>query len=153
MANKSSNAEQQDFPGYPHYPAKEDIMNVKDLDRVSLDVENLSRSQNAVEPLPAKRSLNTTANNSEPVLPEDETEDIDDPETAAANLTEDDLIALGDDDSAVPKNPVLDGEDLDIPGAEDDDSNEEIGEEDEENNYYSIGGDDHENLDEDRGTE
>ncbi len=46
-----------------------------------------------------------------------------------------------------------DGDDLDIPGAEEDDDNEEIGEEDEENNYYSLGGDAHENLDEDRGTE
>jgi len=31
----------------------------------------------------------------------------------------------------------LTGEDLDIPGAEQDDANEEIGEEDEENNMYS----------------
>ena len=30
------------------------------------------------------------------------------------------------------------GEDLDVPGAEDDDANEEIGEEDEENNNYSL---------------
>ena len=42
----------------------------------------------------------------------------------------------------------LSGSDLDIPGAELDDSNEEIGEEDEENNYYSIGGDNHDNLEE-----
>jgi hypothetical protein len=153
MDTKSSPVEQQDFPGYPHYPANQDIMNANELGRVSLDVENLSRSQNSIEPSPGKVTSNNKGNNSEPVLPEDEAEDIDDPETAAANLTEDDLIALGDDDSAVPKNPVLDGEDLDIPGAEDDDANEEIGEEDEENNYYSIGGDDHENLDEDRGTE
>lgn len=40
------------------------------------------------------------------------------------------------------------GEDLDIPGAELDDSNEEIGEEDEENNYYSLGGDNHDDLEE-----
>lgn len=40
------------------------------------------------------------------------------------------------------------GEDLDIPGAELDDEQEEIGSEDEENNYYSLGGDNHENLDE-----
>ncbi|MEO7802242.1 MAG: hypothetical protein ABIR81_09590 [Ginsengibacter sp.] len=153
MANNSSAPEQQDLPGYPHYPSNEDIMNVKDLNRVSLDVENLSRSQNAVEPTPNKFTLGHVGNNTEPVLPEDDAEDIDDPETAAANLTEDDLIALGEDDSSVPKNPVLDGEDLDIPGAEDDNSNEVIGEEDEENNYYSIGGDAHENLEEDRGTE
>jgi hypothetical protein len=42
------------------------------------------------------------------------------------------------------------GDDLDIPGTELDDLNEEIGEEDEENNYYSLGGDDHDDLEEDR---
>lgn len=31
----------------------------------------------------------------------------------------------------------ISGEDLDVPGAEDDDDNEDIGEEDEENNSYS----------------
>ena len=41
--------------------------------------------------------------------------------------------------------------DLDVPGAEADDSNELIGEEDEENNYYSLGGDNHEDLEEDKG--
>ncbi len=33
------------------------------------------------------------------------------------------------------------GNDLDVPGTEDDDSDEAIGEEDEENNIYSLGGD------------
>ena len=42
------------------------------------------------------------------------------------------------------------GEDLDIPGTELDDADEGIGEEDEENNYYSLGGDDHEDLEEDK---
>jgi len=46
------------------------------------------------------------------------------------------------------KNP---GKDLDVPGAELDDANEVIGEEDEENNYYSLGGDDHTDLEEDKG--
>jgi hypothetical protein len=41
------------------------------------------------------------------------------------------------------------GSDLDIPGSELDDSQEEIGSEDEENNLYSIGGDNHDNLEED----
>src|SRR4051812_48723951 len=40
------------------------------------------------------------------------------------------------------------GEDLDVPGAELDDENEIIGAEDEENNYYSIGGDNHNDLEE-----
>ena len=43
------------------------------------------------------------------------------------------------------------GSDLDIPGSELDDNMEFIGSEDEENNYYSLGGDDHDNLEEDQG--
>ena len=42
------------------------------------------------------------------------------------------------------------GEDLDVPGTELDDADEVIGEEDEENNYYSLGGDDHDDLEEDK---
>jgi hypothetical protein len=41
------------------------------------------------------------------------------------------------------------GDDLDVPGSEQDDSQEAIGSEDEENNYWSLGGDDMENLEED----
>jgi|SRR5882757_1936501 len=40
---------------------------------------------------------------------------------------------------------------LDVPGAELDDEDEKIGEEDEENNYYSLGGDDHDDLEDDKG--
>ena len=43
------------------------------------------------------------------------------------------------------------GSDLDIPGAELDDQAEDIGSEDEENNYYSIGGDNHNDLEEEKG--
>ena len=39
---------------------------------------------------------------------------------------------------------------LDIPGSELDDPDENIGEEDEENNSYSIGGDDHNDLEEEK---
>ncbi len=39
---------------------------------------------------------------------------------------------------------------LDVPGADLDDQQEAIGSEDEENNYYSLGGDDHNDLEEDR---
>ena len=42
-----------------------------------------------------------------------------------------------------------DPDDLDIPGAELDDDLEIIGSEDEENNYYSLGGDNHNDLEED----
>ena len=43
------------------------------------------------------------------------------------------------------------GSDLDIPGSELDNQQENAGSEDEENNYYSLGGDDHNDLDEDKG--
>jgi len=45
----------------------------------------------------------------------------------------------------------LSGSDLDVPGSELDDKQENIGSEDEENNYYSLGGDDHNDLEEDQG--
>lgn len=40
------------------------------------------------------------------------------------------------------------GEDLDVPGAENDDRDESIGEEDEENNPYSLGSDSNDNMNE-----
>ena len=43
---------------------------------------------------------------------------------------------------------AVDGNNLDVPGSELDDEQEDIGSEDEENNYYSIGGDEHNNLEE-----
>ena len=43
------------------------------------------------------------------------------------------------------------GDDLDVPGSELDDMAEEVGNEDEENNYYSIGGDNHNDLEEQKG--
>lgn len=45
----------------------------------------------------------------------------------------------------------MDINDLDVPGSELDDDMEIDGNEDEENNYYSLGGDDHNDLDEDKG--
>jgi hypothetical protein len=48
-----------------------------------------------------------------------------------------------DDDGEPLSEPSLkdrvSGDDIDVPGSEDDDENEEIGEEDEENNNYSLG--------------
>ena len=52
-------------------------------------------------------------------------------------------------DSKIKGKIKKEGDDLDVPGSELDDADEAIGEEDEENNYYSVGGDDHEDLEED----
>jgi hypothetical protein len=52
---------------------------------------------------------------------------------------------------AKKNNPQKLGEhSMDVPGSEDDDADEAIGNEDEENNYYSLGGENHEDLEENR---
>jgi len=56
-----------------------------------------------------------------------------------------------DDESLKKQAGILSGG-LDVPGAELDDEAEAKGSEDEENNYYSLGGDDHSDLDEDKGS-
>lgn len=48
-------------------------------------------------------------------------------------------------------NDDMSGSDLDVPGSELDDLQESVGSEDEENNYYSLGGDNHNDLEEDKG--
>lgn len=47
----------------------------------------------------------------------------------------------------------MSGGDLDIPGSELDDAQENVGSEDEENNHYSIGGDNHNDLEENNGNQ
>ena len=148
--NEQTNEENtKSFPGYPHYPANEDIMNSKSNERVDLDVENLSRSKSlSTPPLPAQQNKPATSGQSnEDSLDE---EDIENVHHTDADITPDDLIALGAEEAIFGNPTVLPAEDLDVPGSEEDDANEEIGEEDEENNYYSLGGDAHEDLEEDK---
>lgn len=49
---------------------------------------------------------------------------------------------------ALDKKHNLSGKDLDVPGSELDDAQEAVGNEDEENNYYSLGGENHDDLEE-----
>ena len=51
---------------------------------------------------------------------------------------------------ALDKKHKLSGKDLDVPGSELDDAQEAIGNEDEENNYYSLGGENHDDLEQDK---
>jgi hypothetical protein len=48
------------------------------------------------------------------------------------------LDATDEDGELLNEEVNVSGEDLDVPGSEDDDANEAIGEEDEENNAYSL---------------
>jgi hypothetical protein len=93
--------EKIDLPGYPLYPANEDIYGQYKEEK-SIDPEDISNRK-------------------------------------VGKSNEKDFV---EDES---------GSDLDVPGSELDDEQEKIGSEDEENNYYSLGGDDHNDLDEDKG--
>ncbi|MDB5192602.1 MAG: hypothetical protein JWQ96_2165 [Segetibacter sp.] len=152
----------QDFPGYPHYPAKEDILDPENNEgRLDLDVENLSRS-NTKDPMHI--SLISGNSGDDSIIPssvgEDPEDDLGIVAGTEADVTAEDLAILGSrerdmdmqEDEEVLSESFKDDADirgeLDIPGADDDDLMESIGEEDEENNYYSLGGDRQENLDE-----
>lgn len=100
---KSESNEEEKFPGYPAYPANEDITYRGEQE--DLDVEKVTRSSRINNELARESAGNPEELNEE--------------------------------------------EGLDVPGADLDDQNELIGEEDEENNYYSLGGDRHEDLEED----
>jgi hypothetical protein len=137
-----------DFPGYPHYPPSEDIMNpANNLQRVSVDVENLAPPGVLSSQASAKKS--TSGNPGSAQQSEDEIKIV--PGTEA-DVTREDLRLLNATEGSyanASNATTVTGEDLDVPGADADDPNEDIGEEDEENNYYSLGGDNHENLEED----
>ena len=147
----------EDFPGYPHYPAREDIMDQRtDSHRVDVDVENLPGASNAtgvsqrfVTAQESRKSGSTGEGQNAP----DNEDDLDIRPGTGGDVDEDDLAVLNstNDEIGLPQNVSNEDldTDLDIPGSELDDDNESIGEEDEENNYYSLGGDRHENQEED----
>ena len=130
-------------------------MNAKDIERVDDDVENLSRSNQVAQ----EAITEQLPNSSHPIEPmsaymAEDDQDLDIVSGTEADVTAEDLVTLGDKNADFGRKHALDNteieeDDLDVPGSEDDDANEDIGEEDEENNYYSLGGDAHENLEED----
>ncbi|MET6999199.1 hypothetical protein [Chitinophaga defluvii] len=106
----------ESFPGYPAYPAEEDIMNAdNEHNKVDLDVENVARSARINNELSPQRKAERKKEGKGDTWEPDES-----------------------------------GDDLDVPGAELDDESEAAGNEDEENNFYSLGGDRHEDLEEDQ---
>ena len=138
----------QDFPGYPHYPAREDIMDQRtDSHRVDVDVEKMSNNNitGVSQRFGNDNDLAKKAMTPQPGLGDD---DLDIHPGTEADEDEDDLAILNATNAeiGVPQNIEVDdlNDDLDIPGTELDDESEAIGEEDEENNYYSLGGDRHE---------
>jgi len=126
------------FPGYPLYPSSEDIMNR--AKRIDVDVnvasENIHLPKNTA---PQESKIGTSEANSD--LTKDDFQ----------ALASEELHSSGDDEILANRTWPVDfaGDDLDVPGSEEDDAQEAVGSEDEENNSYSIGGDRHEDLEED----
>ena len=146
----------QDYPGYPHYPAKEDILNPgNNTGRLDLDVENLTRSNTigfdhikAITGTPEVEPDFTQ-------VAEEEGEDLEIVAGTEADVTAEDLLLLGpkdgdmdfgEDEELMGRGWVpVTGKDLDVPDA-DLDGKDSLGQGDEENSYYSLGGDERENL-------
>jgi hypothetical protein len=152
IQSKTKKLEKQ-FPGYPLYDPSEDITN--NGKRIDADIEDTTLLNNKTAPKITNQSDKVTdqLNGAE--------SDEDNAPADPYAVTKDDLEVLGtdelngdegDDDGLKHRvNPVdFSGEDLDVPGNELDDDTEVNGAEDEENNNYSIGGDNHNDLEEDQ---
>jgi|SRR5215218_6064206 len=222
VENSKDNKTDQDFPGYPHYPAKEDIMDQRtDSHRVDMDVENLPSNRNvtgfsqrfstgetskgARQPQTASEddfsdigprteitndNLDTLdSTNAEIGIPQNADNNDLDMERPGTDLEEEEDVSLNRDtegnvsreermaleNMSMPTNDaenlrksaldttdfegdqlnedsfgkVLSSTNLDIPEESDETENEAMGQGDEENKYYSLGGDRHDNLEED----
>lgn len=204
----------QDFPGYPHYPAKEDIMDKRtDIHRVDMEVENMSNSKNATgvsqrftsedssddadadkpdeddyRDIGPRTEVNKSdlkslgTRNAEIGIPQNtDNDDLSsekpgtdlDEEANDADVTPEERMALenismptrdennlkraaldhtdfdGEELNEDSFGEVLSSIDLDIPEDTEETTTTAMGQGDEENKYYSIGGDRHENLEED----
>lgn len=147
----------QDFPGYPHYPAREDIMDERTgVQQVDMNVENLPSGRNATgvsQRFISEQDKKAEENENKEEEVADDEEDLDLKMGTEADVDDDDLEILNSTNAEIgtPQNVSNEdlNSDLDIPGSELDDESENIGEEDEENNYYSLGGDRHGSQEED----
>ena len=149
--------QQKEFPGYPRYSAADDI--TRKGERIDADIEATKLSTNRTDAKITNNSDKIT-NQSNSIESDEENEISTDPYA----VTKEDLEALGSteleelnmdegDDAGLKRRvtPVdFAGSDLDIPGSELDDNAEAVGSEDEENNSYSVGGDSHNDLEEDQ---
>ena len=124
------NKTDQDFPGYPHYPAKEDIMDQRtDMHRVDMDVENMSNAKNITGVSQRYESDEKKNNNRESLpasRPEDDFSDIN-PRT---ELSKDELAATASRNAEIGIPQNIENEDLtaDIPGTdlEDEDTDADV---------------------------
>ena len=112
----------QDFPGYPHYPAKEDIMDQRtDSHRVDVDVENLPNSRNVTGVSQRFLAGQDQERAQEATIPGPATDDdLDIKPGTEADVTDEDLAILNatNDEIGVPQNiSTEDSIDDDTPGS------------------------------------
>jgi hypothetical protein len=149
-AKKTGKTEKKEFPGYPLYPASDDITDR--AKQVPADLEDPSlRENNSAGNAPRTPNM-AKQQDDEGQAREPENEFDVTPEDLEALGPKDLSMDMGEDEELKHRSAPVDfsGDDLDVPGSEDDDLSEASGSEDEENNSYSIGGDRHEDLEEDR---
>ena len=138
LSNVTEEKKPGDYPGYPYYVSSEEVS----------DQELLIEES----PLTYVQEEDITP---ETITPEKVIVD----ELPENEVTEEDLTALGpkdlsmdggDDEQLAHRTTPVDfaGSDLDVPDSELDNESEAVGSEDEENNSYSLGGDDHNDLEE-----
>jgi hypothetical protein len=145
-AKLNTMSDKNQYPGYPHYPANQDI--TQHADKVTLK-EEADTTDATNKPAATDNDADVTAEDLQVLDAAGNNMDT----TDAANLQQSVLDNIDDDGDPLNEEAPGDlaGGDLDVPGSEDDDADEAIGEEDEENNYYSLGGDNHEDLEENKG--
>ena len=145
----STDGPKNEFPGYPSYPANEDITRSKNNEgRVILGQENTPLPNNSQD---EKVHNNGIVMGTEADVNADDLEIlglIDENRGTPDSINLQHAVLDNLDDDGEPLNEAIDTNDLDIPGSELDDIDERIGGEDEENNYYSLGGDNHGDLEE-----
>lgn len=153
MKEQNKQDEKQGFPGYPHYPASDDITNKgDDITDMGDDFIVGDEQQEAVTapeiPDEQDRESDVTEEDIKMLSAADQNRDMEDadPEEPGLDTQDEDGDPLNEAGSSTYGDQ---GAELDVPGSEADDASEAIGSEDEENNYYSLGGDNHEDLEED----
>jgi hypothetical protein len=125
------NKTDQDFPGYPHYPAKEDIMDQRtDSHRIDMDIENMSNAKNITGVSQRFGSENTQkeprSNNPTQPRPEDDFSDIN-PRT---EVSKDELASTASRNAEIGLPQNVENEELTVslPGTdlEDDDTDANV---------------------------
>ncbi len=149
-------ADDKAYPGYPTYPASEDITSNEEEVPLNEETDPNRPLSGAGKPgMPQGENLGETATKEGDPLVTDDSSNVSDEERAL--LDESERGYDESDDERAPSRAHLDetdmdgdplnesagrenflGDDLVVPGSELDDANENIGEEDEENNYYSL---------------